>query len=173
MLDDAELQKLNKGWPVILVIWGAILFSLAVYLVVCYMVEDQLTFITFGPDFPLETFKFILYGISVLTLVAAYHLRKAMLKVRGGRSIFAPTHKQTAPNQHPALGKYVTAMIIALALSESIAIYGLVLFLTFRDWLALYQLITLSAAAMIYFRPRKEEILELAVAMRGNRDSAT
>lgn len=69
-------------------------------------------------------------------------------------------------NQHPAVGRYTVVIIILAALSESIGIYGVVLFLISKNSLVLYQFITISAAAMIYFRPRKEELLQLASTMK-------
>lgn len=53
-------------------------------------------------------------------------------------------------------------MIVTLALSESIAIYGLVLFLIGKDPMDLYLLILISAAAMLIYRPKKEEVIHLS-----------
>lgn len=52
-----------------------------------------------------------------------------------------------------------------MALSESIGVYGLVLFFLSKDSGVLYQFIVMSAIAMLYYRPRKEELLQLAVEM--------
>ncbi len=52
-----------------------------------------------------------------------------------------------------------------MALSESIGIYGMVLFILSKDSMTLYQFITMSAIAMFYYRPRKEELLEVAAQM--------
>jgi len=42
------------------------------------------------------------------------------------------------------------------------------LFFLGKDSMTLYQLIIISAAAMVYFRPRKEELLNLAKEMGHN-----
>jgi len=61
-------------------------------------------------------------------------------------------------------------MVISLALSESIGIYGLVLFLLGKNTMDLYLFILVSAGAMIMYRPRKDELLSLA---QGIEDSTT
>ncbi len=163
MLDKSELQQLNTAWKVIGIIWGALFASLAIHVAVCYLVEDQLV-----PEagFPLETMRFALYGVSAATLVVAYYLRRAMLKPGKRSSPSTAGHRPAAQIQHPAAGKYLTAMIVASALSESIGIYGVVLFFLSKDWSALYQFMIVSAAAMLYFRPRKEELFGLAEEMK-------
>jgi hypothetical protein len=82
---------------------------------------------------------------------------------------FARIPRSFSPPQyhyhHPAFEKYFRATLISTALSESIGIYGLVLFLLGKDWSSLYFLIIVSAIAMYYFRPKKQELLDLATEM--------
>ena len=59
------------------------------------------------------------------------------------------------------LPKYSIAVIASLAMSESIGIYGLVLFLLGKNAMDLYLLVGISAAAMFYYRPKKDELLNL------------
>lgn len=152
-----EIKQLNTGWKIILLVWGSILISLGIYLFVCIMIEKDLQK-TVGSDFPLETFKYILLGISFFTLIAVRFLRKFLL--RPGSS------GRTSPGQHPAVGRYMIATVIISALLESIGIYGLVIFLMVQDHMALYQFLIISAAGMIYHRPRKEELFNLAAQMK-------
>ena len=67
---------------------------------------------------------------------------------------------------HPAVGKYLTVIVIVTAFSESVGIYGVVLFLISKDALSLYQLMILSAIAMVVFRPTKEELIDVAEKMK-------
>lgn len=53
-------------------------------------------------------------------------------------------------------------MIVALTMSETMGIFGLVLFLLGKNSVDLYLLVAVSAAAMIMYRPRKEEVIVLA-----------
>lgn len=60
------------------------------------------------------------------------------------------------------------ALMVSLALSESIAIYGLVLFFLGDDYQSLYLFVGISAIAMFFYRPKKEELEELIrAAMQG------
>jgi hypothetical protein len=138
-----------------------ILASLLIYLVICIAIEENLHTNT-DPTFPLETIRYALFGASLLTLIAVYFLRKILLK----RGVTAPGARQTSSTQHLALAKYTVAVVATSALLESIGIYGVVLFLLAKDSRSLYQLLILSAAAMIYFRPRKDELMYLAEQMR-------
>ena len=62
----------------------------------------------------------------------------------------------------PVLGIYGTATIISLALSESVGVYGLILILLGGSTTDLIILAGLAVAAMVYYRPRTEEVLALA-----------
>jgi hypothetical protein len=162
--EQKETKQLDTGWRVIFIIWGAILASLGIYLVVCISIEKELH-VNMGPDFPLETLRYALFGVSIATLFVVHFLRKFLLKTSNSTS--NSTHTSSA--QHPAVGKYATTVVITSALLESIGIYGVVLFLIAKDTLSLYQLLIVSAAAMIHFRPRKDELLSLAAQMEQNK----
>lgn len=164
MLEKSEIEQLDKAWTIIRIIWGALAGSLAVYLLVCKLIEDQLKPV--GSDFPLETLKNALFGVAVLTFFIIYYVRKAMLKasVRGSANVLV--QNQSSQIQNPAAVKYLTAIIVAMALSESIGIYGLVLFFLSKDSMVLYQFITMSAISMFYYRPRKEELWQIAEEMK-------
>ena len=69
-------------------------------------------------------------------------------------------------DQPPVIGKYTSAMLLSLALSESIGIYGLVLFFLGDSFQTLYIFIGISALGMFNYRPKREEIEKFAVAMQ-------
>ena len=69
-------------------------------------------------------------------------------------------------NQPPFVGHYAAVVIISLALSESIGIYGLVLFLLGGGFKTLYTFIAVSALAMVFYRPKREEMEKLAMAYK-------
>ena len=162
MYDEQEdVKRLMSGWRVVLVIWGAILASLGVYLIICLNIGTALQ-VNIAPDFPITTVKYALFGVACATIVVVYVLRKFLLSSAGS----AINSTQTTSAQHPAIAKYTTAVVITSALLESIGIYGVVLFFLAKDTRSLYQLLIISAAAMIYFRPRKEELFTLAKQMK-------
>ncbi len=163
--EQKEMKQLDTGWRVTLLIWGAILASLGIYLVVCMIVEKDLQ-INIDPKLPLETIKYALFGVSFITLFVVYYLRKFLLRTISSNVISS----QTSSPQHPAVGKYLVSVIITSALLESIGIYGVVLFFLAKDTSSLYELLIISAVAMIYFRPRKDELLNIAAQMKAQRE---
>jgi len=162
--EQNEMARLEAGWRMILVIWGVLFASLGVYLIVCMNIEKSIQ-INVDPGFPLKTIRYALFGVSCITLFVVYYLRKFLMKP----NISIANSRQTSSNQHPAVGKYTVAIILTSALLEGIGIYGVILFLLAKDTLSLYQLFIISAAAMIFFRPRKEELLHLATQMNEQR----
>jgi len=54
-------------------------------------------------------------------------------------------------------------VIVSSALCESIGIFGLIIFLLEGQFLWLYVFVGVSAAAMILLRPRKRDLIDLAV----------
>ena len=160
MLQKQEIDQIDKGWAKIMIIWIALLSSLGIYLVVCTVIENQIPVSMEGA--PLERFKYILFGISALTLVGAYFFRKLLLK-----NISRPAAEGVGmAGLHPAVSKYLTSIVIIMALSESVGIYGVVLFLISKDAVSFYQLMSLSAIAMVIFCPKKAELIGVAEKMK-------
>jgi len=158
---NGETERLDKGWLLILVIWGAILSTLAVYIGVCYLIKIPSDSAQITEDV-LEKMRYILLGISVAELFVIRFVRKLALKVRAGEGVGA-----SGSGQHPAVAKYFAATLVSAALAESIAIYGVVIYFMSGDVTSLYPFVIIAAAAMLYFRPRKDELYALAKEMRG------
>ena len=161
MTDPNEVKKLDAGFALVLIIWGAIFASLGVYLGICLGLGHKLP-AAMHDGFSLAALRYVLFGISVATLVAVYFLRDFMLTHPG----FVGTSRPVPPTQHPAVARYTVIVIITSALLESIGLYGLILFFIAKDSLSLYQLLGLSAAAMLFYRPKKEDLLALAERMK-------
>ncbi len=162
MFDKDEAEHLDRSWTMIRTIWGALVGSLAVYLLAGNVIETRLRPVDVG--FPVETMRTVLFCLAIATIVATSYIRKALLKIpsAGPSSLFPRSPVQI---QHPAAIKYLQAIVVAMALSESLAVYGLVLFFLSRDASTLYLFIGMAALAMFYYRPVKEELLQLAEEM--------
>ena len=163
MLEPQEREVIEKGFLPILIIWGAMLASLLIYVLICHLAGDQIRQAP-RPEFPIALIRNILMGIATATLFLTHYMRRVMLRVRPeGPAVDLPLHT----GQPRALAKYTTAVIVSLALCESMGIYGLVLFLLGDDFQTLYIFIGVAAIAMYFFRPIKEELVELTLAMHG------
>ncbi len=155
-------QEMDKGLVVLKVIWFAMLMSLAVYLLVAFLLST-----TFLPSINEGTFgilRMVLYGVAFATLIGIRYFKKLVLSGKSQNQQL----NQVYP--YPALQKYSTFTIIALAMSESIGIYGLVLFFLGKNPVDLYLLILISAVALFMYRPKKEELIRLA--REGGQDSS-
>jgi hypothetical protein len=152
---------LDNGWKIILLVWSAMFVSLGIYLIVCVGFGNQFH-VDAGPDFSLETLRSVFLGVSIMTLLTVFLLRKFLLKPASSTS----QSSQISSAQHPAISKYALANLISSALLELIGLFGVVLFFLTKDNSSLYLFLIISAAGMIYFRPRKDELLSLVAAMK-------
>ncbi|MBN2107896.1 MAG: hypothetical protein JW832_10770 [Deltaproteobacteria bacterium] len=151
MMTDGEI---DKGLLILRVIWCAMLASLAIYVFAGLQVAANMQ-VSINQD-KLDMLRKIFYALAGVTLIITRYVRRFILSA-GGRA--GPAAQSS---ESPVLQKYATAMIIAWALSESIGIYGLVLFLLGKNATDLYLLILIAAAALLLHRPARDEIMSLA-----------
>ncbi len=146
-------QELNKGLLPLKIIWFAMLMSLVIYLFVGLYAGTH--FSPLMKEDALGILRTLLYVVSLITLIATRYIRKLFLLEKG-------QYQQASQSlQHFALERYKIATIVALALSESIGIYGLVLFFLGKNHMDLYLLIAMSAVAMFLYRPKRDELFYL------------
>ncbi len=159
MSNNPGTEDIEKGWNNIHSMWISMLVALFLYLLVGLFIQDM---VKLGvEDDTVRIIRYALYGLAVITFVLIGVIRKKIL------SSGATGRRYPHFSDNPAVGKYTTATVVSLALAESIAIYGLALFLLGKNDLDLYVLIFVSALAMIYYRPFREELLRIDNEMRG------
>lgn len=141
-------ETLQKQFKVLQIIWVAMLMSLGVYLAICHLAGDSIRQGVSG-SMPLDMIRNVLFGVSVAELMVVQYIRKLMLQFSRGTA------------QQAVAQRYSTASIISYAISESIGIYGLVLYFLGDDVQYLYVLMGISALAIFYYRPRYEVLEEL------------
>jgi hypothetical protein len=163
MLEVQEEEAIDKGMVTLWVIWAAMLGSLLLYIFICH--QPGVGFKSAeGFDVPLGLLRSILFGMSAVALFIAYFMKRFVLSARSGLSKSKPVEHMVRWNAPPLFAKYATAVIISLALSESIGIYGFVLFLLGDSFQTLYTFMVVSALAMLFYRPKREELVKLAMA---------
>jgi len=155
-------EEAGKRFRTLQIIWVALLCSVLMCLLICHFIPVEVDMVS-GPA--VETLVYIFYGLAVFQLFLAHFLRRALLST-GEKPSAAVHEEQTDRSQKQRLAKYAAAVIVALALAESIGIFGLVLFVLTGKFQTLYILIVLSAAGIIYHRPKKEELEELLPGIR-------
>ncbi len=145
--------ELDKGLRTLKLIWFAMLVSLTIYLFIGLYVGPDLQPSTSRET--LDLFRPILYGFAFITLILSRYIRRMIMSGKGRRE---------PPGQVPpqsVFQRYSTATVIAFAMSESIGIYGLLLFFLGKNQTDLYLLLLLSAAALWICRPRKDNLMNL------------
>lgn len=145
-----ESQDLSKQIKIMKIMWGSMLFSLLVYFLIS-LGQINIFNIVLNKELS-DKIRPILYVISIITLIATRFIRKLWLK-KGPVSPLAP---------NPEIARYRGAMVISLSLSEAIGVYGVILYAMGKNKTDLYLLLLVAVAAMIMYRPKKGEIINLA-----------
>lgn len=141
-------ETLEKQYRALQIIWVAMLLSLGAYVAVGQLAGDSIRQ-GISDSMPLDTIRTILFGVSVVELIGIHYVRKTMLRLSRGTA------------QQAVAQRYSVTSIISYAVSESIGIYGLVLYFLGDDIQSLYVLMGISALAMVYYRPKYEVLKDL------------
>ena len=165
MVPTEELEKINKGLLPLKIIWAAILISLFIYLIIGLYIEGNLHVTT--EKNVIDKLRNVLFAVSFITLIATRFIRKLILYGKGRGNVIDAGQALYQSGQ--ALSKYTAAMIVSLAMTESIGTYGLVLFILGKNQMDLYLFILVSAATMLLYRPKRDEIVSLTQELNGQR----
>ncbi len=160
MVPNEEVDKINKGLLTLNIIWAAMLMSLLIYVFVGLYIKDTLR-ITMESTL-IETLRNVLYVVSFIILLATKFVRKLVLSGKDQSAVLNAGQSSYQSSRPSALARYTTAMVISLAMTESIGIYGLVLFFLGKNQTDLYLFILVSAVTMLFYRPRRDEIIGLS-----------
>ena len=115
MISERDLQRgltTTKG------IWLALFLSLILYVFIAPMLFRSAQ-VTFSQE-NYQTLRLALFACAGLTLVLSWFLRKYLLAAPPGK-------RTTNSNQHPAVARYISIMMVAMGMSEAIGVYGLIL----------------------------------------------
>jgi len=150
---------LRKAW----IVWAAMFLSLPAALVVCYVLADNLKRFA-APDFPLSMSRNILLVLSAVIFVMIGNIRRFQLHGKSIAQRVARTElSQKGPDQ--ILMKYMSVMIISLALSEIIGVFAVVMFILSADIQPLCLFLAISAVAMLLHCPKFSEVQNIASKM--------
>jgi F0F1-type ATP synthase membrane subunit c/vacuolar-type H+-ATPase subunit K len=172
MLALSEKEAIEKGFITLKIIWMAMFGTLFIYVIICHKFGYEIRQ-TSNTQIPITQLKYIFLGLSIGALFLANHLRRIMLTVRSNGAGMSLLGQQSYSKQPQALGKYTIAVVVSLALSESIGMFGLVLFFLGDSFQTLYTFIIISAFAMLYYRPKQEELATLAISMKMEKEQTS
>ena len=160
-----ESKAIEKGMRSLWFIWTAMLSTLLIYIALCHLLGEGFK-ASSGPELPIGLLRKIFFGLAAAVLITSYYLRRSNLKGQLSASGATIAKRSFALNQPPFVSLYTAIVIVSLALSESIGIYGLVLFLLGDSFQTLYTFIGVSALAMVFYLPKREELEKVATAYK-------
>ena len=155
----------EKGFWALWVIWAAMLGSLFIYVLICHHLGDEVRK-NLRQDIPLELMRVIFYCVTIFEMLLIVFVRKRILGVRDTSPRPTSLEPPEPLNQSSALAKYTSAVIVSLALCESIGIYGVLLFFLGDTFQTLHIFIGIAALGMLFYRPKREELETLVIAMQ-------
>jgi len=140
----------NLGWGVrpISIVWIAMLAALPIYVAAGLLAAP-----TLRPVLSVETFGLLRRVLYVAAAAILFLTGRVRRLVRGEE------HPLPGPGGVPASPspRADAAVIVSLAMCESVAVIGLVLYLLGGTRTEFFLLLGISAAAMVHYRPRTEE----------------
>jgi hypothetical protein len=155
MLDTNVRQALAARLKVVLVLYLALLGSLGVYVVMGAVVIDGAELAAPDPGM-IEPLSLILGVVAVVAVVASYFVRARML-----RTGLAALPGQIDLSQVDALTRATfTPWVLAWALCDAAAVFGLVLFVLTHRWELFLPFVGLAAMGMILHAPSLRAIEE-------------
>lgn len=152
MLDEREVGQALRSMTLV---WGAHLAAVPIYLFVLPRYIPAGLFASLPPQ-SLGAIRAALYALSLVAILLASFLPRRIISRKPGWP------QKGSFSRHPAVQRYSTATIVALALSEFVAIAGLMLFLMSRDAKSLYFLGLVSFLSMLMHRPSRQGLLDTA-----------
>ena len=134
-------QQLQSDLVTAGIIRAASLMSLMALLVICHIYADK---IQIGMNEQQRIIiRTVLYVVAILTFPVMKFVRHVMLRLQR--------------NEKSPKSRYLLAITITMIISESIGIYGFIMYVLGDSYNTLYIFIMLSALAMFLHKPDKEE----------------
>lgn len=158
-MDPAVRQKINDEIRNIKWIWIALLGSLGTYVFIAHLLQSIATIPS--SDLPRDLLRNIFFFIAGVEFLVAFVIRKSLFKFAHD---FSDASKRINSNESDVsnlTAKYKTIVLLTSALSEGIAVFGFILFILTHDFQSFYIFIAISAIALFFHRPRKEELEKL------------
>lgn len=166
MLDPTrEIRQLKAGMFKVWTVWIAMFLTLVLSLVFVVLlgknVEEMYHLAT------VKRITVILYGVALVGLIWAYLIRKYMLHRASSKPL--PEEIRNTPGQiSPYIARYMPAVVVSLAISESIAAFGLTIFFMNGNLSTFLIFLAISLFGLFFYRPKFDEVEKLAISIKQN-----
>ena len=163
MLDTKEKREISAGMLRVWIIWIAMFISL-IFMVVIALALRNSSEVYDRPT--VRMLSYILYGVTLVGLVLAYLIRRTMLQRAASKPISGDTYTHNPIPTSAYVVRYTPAVIVSLAIAESIGTFGLTIYFLSHDFRTFVTFLVVSAFALFLFRPKSEEVERLAVTIK-------
>lgn len=169
MLDPTrEVRQLKAGMFKVWTVWLAMFLTLVLSLICVFLLGKNVE--QMHHPRTIKQITQILYGVSVVGLILAYFIRKYMLHRASSKPI--PEDTSNTPGQiSPYIARYKPAVVVSLAIAESIAAFGLTIFFMDGNLITFLIFLAISLVGLFLYRPKFEEVEKLAIAIKQHSDA--
>ncbi|MCF7969763.1 MAG: hypothetical protein K9L22_01170 [Methylococcaceae bacterium] len=134
------------------IIRAVALMSLVAMVAICHIYAEQIQL-----GFELQervVLRTVLYVVAILSFPVMKFIRHVLVRL-----------SQSGDSDKSAKRRYLSVIIISMAMAESIGFYGLLMYVLGDSFNTLYIFIGLSALAMFLYQPKKEEYISIIKAL--------
>ena len=169
MLDpQREVRQLKAGMFKVWTVWIAMFLTLVLALIFAVLLGGDIE----QRHHPrhINQITQILYGVSVVGLGLAYFIRKYMLHRASSKPL--PENTNNTPGQiSPYISRYKPAVVVSLAIAESIAAFGLTIFFMAGNLTPFLIFLAISLVGLFLYRPKFEEVEKMVISIKQNSDA--
>lgn len=169
MLDPTrEVRQLKAGMFKVWTVWIAMFLTLVLALIFAFLLGKNVEQLHHPRT--IRQITQILYGVSIVGLILAYFIRKYMLH----RTSSKPLSEETGNARgqiSPYIARYKPAVVVSLAIAESIAAFGLTIFFMDGNLTTFLIFLAISLIGLFIYRPKFEEVEKLAISIKQNSDA--
>ena len=168
MLDPTrEVRQLKAGMFKVWTVWIAMFLTLVLSLIFVFLLGRNVESMYHLPT--IRKMTLILYGVAVVGLILAYVIRKYMLRRASSKPL--PEETENLSGQiSPYIARYKPAVVVSLAIAESVAAFGLTIFFMNGNMSTFLIFLAISLVGLFLFRPKFEEVEKLVVSIKQNSD---
>ncbi len=154
MGNPVEREQLKTDLILPWLIVGMMLAMLAAYTVICHTLGERIQQPL--PEAQRGLIRTVLYTVAIVTFPLTNLIRHIQLRLNQTM----PPRSHTA-HENDAKRRYLTTIIVSMALIESVGIFGLVMFVLGDGFNTLHIFIGLSVLGLFLYRPKADEYLEI------------
>ncbi len=169
MLDPTrEIRQLKAGMFKVWTVWIAMFLTLVLSLIFVFLLGKNVE--QMHHPRTIRQITLILYGVAAVGLILAYFIRKYMLH----RASSKPLSEETGntPGQiSPYIARYKPAVVVSLAIAETIAAFGLTIFFMNGNMSTFLIFLAIALVGLFLYRPKFEEVEKLAISIKQNSDA--